>query len=279
MSWVAVGVAGVGLAAGAAGSIMGAGKKPKIPAFTPVDPGASQREAISGNIQSFADVSKLATQVNTLNQDELNRLLEKAFPGAREKVQGVIGDMLGGQIPEGTLQQLRRSAAERGVAAGTVGGGFQLGRELGSQLGLSLELTQRGLDSAQRWLQQSVVPQFNAATMFLSPSQVLDAQVQQRIAQTNQDTMRAQVKAQPDPTMAAMGGFLQSLGGMAFGAGTSGALGGGFGGGGAGMGGNPNVMMGNASGAFGPGDSSWFSRVGNYGFGNNWYLGSRPGRG
>jgi hypothetical protein len=57
----------------------------------------------------------------------------------------------------------------------------------------------------------------------------------------------AQVAAQPDPMMAAIGGSLSNIGGMAFGAGMGGMMGGG-GGGGSGGGGGFTINMGGGGG-------------------------------
>lgn len=132
-------------------------------------------------------------------------MLERALPGGRQKIEGNIQSLLAGEIPEGVLQGLRRSAAERGAYAGTTGSGFQLGRELGSQLGLSLDLTQRGLDSAQRWISQASAPTFDVSSMFFSPQQRLSFEVQQQGAKYQRDLLAAQVKAAPDPATAALG--------------------------------------------------------------------------
>lgn len=181
------------------------GKKPKIPALTDISPELTQQATTAGNIATLPQAQQLASSVNLFNQQELDKMLERALPGARSKIESNLASLLSGEIPESILTGLRRSSAERGIASGTTGSGFNLGRELGSQLGMSLQLAQQGFDSAQRWLSQTTAPTFDVSSMFFTPQQRLSFEVQQQGAKYGRDLLAAQVKAAPDPATAALG--------------------------------------------------------------------------
>jgi hypothetical protein len=106
-----------------------------------------------------------------------------------------------------------------------------MGRNLEARdLGLtSLQLTQQGLNAAERWLAGTkalAVPgQFDVSAMFLSPAQRVSATVANNTGQFNRDLMAANVAAAPDPTMRAIGGLFSQVGGSLFGAGLTGAFG------------------------------------------------------
>lgn len=215
-----------GAASGLIGGLLGGGKKPQIPAFTPIDIDAEQKAAIAGNAKSFSESAELTTRTNTYNQSELQRMLRVAIPGYDAIVgqQGkLVSSMLSGKLPEEVVSQVQRNAAERAGVGGY--GGSGMGRNLEARdLGLtSLQLTQQGLSAAERWLAGTkalAVPgQFDVSAMFLSPAQRVSATVANNTGQFNRDLMAANVAAAPDPTMRAIGGLLSQVGGSLFGAG------------------------------------------------------------
>lgn len=214
-----------GLAAGVGGALLSKGKKPKIPKYQPINVGNVQAEAIQGNIRSFKDAAALATQTNEFNQEALTALINKSFPGAKDKIEQNITSQLKGELPQDVVNQIRRSSAQRAVAGGFSGSGFSnnlTARDLGLT---SLQLTQQGINSAQRWLQQSTAPLFDVSSMFVRPEFAVGAALNQQSMALNQNNLRAQANAMPDPTKAALGGFLSQAGGIALGAGLGNAFG------------------------------------------------------
>lgn len=190
------------------GKAIGAfGTKPKIPSFAEISPESVQAKTVAGNIANFEQAAKLATQVNAFNQDELTALMEKALPGGKEKITKNISSLLSGEIPDDVAQGVWRSSAAKALQGGFSGSGF--GRNLTARdLGLtSLDLTQRGLDSASRWLAQTTAaaPLMDATSMFFSPQQRLGFEQQQQAFKYERDLTAAQVKAMPDPATAALG--------------------------------------------------------------------------
>lgn len=244
------------------GGALGAfGTKPKVPTLTAIDPNVTQAKTVAGNVANFESIAKLATQVNTFNQDQLDALLDRALPGGRQQIQSVISSQLRGEIPQDVSNAVFRSTAERGVAGGFSGSGFQ--RNLTARdLGLtSLDITNKALSSAERWLAQATAPTFDVTSMFFTPQQRLAFEQQQQSAQFQRDVMAAGVEAAPDPATAALGqeidrffntaasaGMMMAGGGMGGGAGMMGGAGGLAGGmGGASMGSSIGSMGGSGA--------------------------------
>jgi hypothetical protein len=84
---------------------------------------------------------------------------------------------------------------------------------------------------------------FSVSSMFITPTQRINLSLQENQFQYQRDMAAAQVAAQPDPMMAAIGGSLSNIGGMAFGSGMGGMMGGGGGGGGQGGGGGGGITV------------------------------------
>ena len=70
---------------------------------------------------------------------------------------------------------------------------------------------------------------FSVSSMFITPTQRINLSLQENQSQYNRDMAAAQVAAQADPMMAAIGGSLSNIGGMAFGSGMGSMMGGGGG--------------------------------------------------
>lgn len=227
----ALGMIAAGAASGILGGIFGGGKKPVIPPFVPVNIDAEQQKAIAGNEKNFASAGELATRTNTFNQGELSRMLRQAIPNYDALVgkQGeVVGSMLAGQLSPDVVNQIQRNSAERSGAGGY--GGTGMARNLEARdLGLtSLQLQTQGLNAAERWLvntKQLAVPgQMDVSSMFLSPSQRVQATVANNTGQYQRDLLSANVAAAPDPVMGRIGGMFSQIGGLAMGAGITNAF-------------------------------------------------------
>lgn len=217
------------------------GKRPEVPQFP--DFGTYLKKTIKTNISSLPRIEELAEKSTELYR----QLLDVANPGATDLLNAGtenIKKMLAGELPKDVEEQLRRNAAEASIGAGTGASefsGFRTARDLGLA---SLDLTQRGLAAAERWVAQAQSRTFDFSKMFLGPQ---DA-IRQAEGQWSRDWLHAQVEASPDPgargefdsEMAMIGMVLSAYGGGAgytggyrspYGGGGGGGAGPGYGGG------------------------------------------------
>ena len=220
----------IGSAGGILGGLLGAGKKPVIPAFKPIDFAAEQKQAIKQNLGSLSSASELAQKTTTADQSVLEEQLRRAIPGYDQLIARAgsnIGASLRGEISPEISSQVQRSTAGRALSGG-FGGASGMGRSLTARdLGLTgMQIQNQGLQQAQSFIQQQrmfgMVQPFSTSSMFISPTQRMNLSLQENQFQFNRDMAAAQVAAQPDPMMAAIGGSLSNIGGMVFG----GAIGG-----------------------------------------------------
>jgi len=218
------------------------GEKPKVPQFKPVDVGKETGKSITENTQNLPALAEFASKFNELSADQMLAALEKMLPGyanLRDKGTANITAMLGGEVPKDVENRLARKAAERGVTLGTSGSGMAENDFLRNFGLTSLQLTQQGLDSASRWMNESAArtPTFDMASAFLP----IQARVGLRAAENQfsfqRNWLANQISAMPSPTESAWAnavtsdiGILSSAAGSAVG-GAAGAGGGGGGGG------------------------------------------------
>jgi hypothetical protein len=245
---VVAGLAGAALMIG--GSAMAAGKKVKVPNFNRVNIENEQKAAIAGNLAALQPATELAQKTTAAEQSQLEAQLRRAIPGYDQLVSQAgknIGANLRGEISQDVQSQLQRSAAGRALGGG-FGAGSGMGRNLSARdLGLTgMQIQNQGLAQAQNFIQQQrafgMVQPFSVSSMFISPTQRINLALQENQSQYNRDMAAAQVAAQPDPMMAAIGGSLSNIGGMALGGAMGGGMGG-MGGGGKGGGGGGGVTI------------------------------------
>jgi hypothetical protein len=245
---VVAGLAGAALMIG--GSAMAAGKKVKVPNFNRVNVENEQKAAITGNLAALEPATELARKTTAAEQSQLETQLRRAIPGYDQLVQQAgknIGASLRGEISPEVSAQIQRSTAGRALTGG-FGGGTGMGRALTARdLGLTgMQIQNQGLAQAQNFIQQQrafgMVQPFSVSSMFISPTQRINLALQENQSQYNRDMAAAQVAAQPDPMMAAIGGSLSNIGGIALGGAMGGGMGG-MGGGGKGGGGGGGVTI------------------------------------
>lgn len=177
--------------------------KPRVPQYRQVDFEKEQKAAISGNLGALPILQQLASQTNDYNASQVEAQLERAIPGYRGLVnQGTenIQSALRGEIPDDVSRLLKQRAAESGVALGTSGSQFNKYDEL-RNLGLtSLEQTQRGLDSATRWISaaQSRAPMMDVSSMFITPQQRVGVKMGENANIFQRNWLKNQVAAVPD---------------------------------------------------------------------------------
>lgn len=148
--------------------------KPTIPKFKAIDVQGEQAKAVGGNLSVLPQAQQIASGINTFNQAELERMLASMIPGyanIKRKISGNIQDQLAGKVPDDVSQAVHRNAAVKSLYGGY--GGTGAARNLTARdLGLvSLDLTQKGLDSATRWVNSAATaPLFDVSGMFISPA-------------------------------------------------------------------------------------------------------------
>jgi len=251
---VIAGLAGAALMIG--GSAMSAGKKVKVPEFRRVNTEKEQEAAIKQNIASLQGGTELATKTTAAEQTLLESQLRRAIPGYDQLIAQAgktIGSRLRGEVDQDVQSQLQRAVAGRAVGGGFKESGGIRTNLLARDFGLTaMQIQNQGLAQAQNFIQQQrafgMVQPFSVSSMFISPTQRINLALQENQSQYNRDMAAAQVAAQPDPMMAAIGGSLSNIGGMAFGAGMGGMMGGGGQGGGGGGGGGFTINMGGGGG-------------------------------
>ncbi len=213
---------------------------PKVPQAPKVNLEEQQRNAITANANNFGAASNLAGKVNDFNYDQLHAMLQKAIPGYDEliKSQGVdIASMLKGEIPQDVQDQIQRNSAVKSLYGGY--GGTGMGRNLVARdLGLtSLQITDKALDSASRWMAStkalSVPGQFNVASMFVTPAQMAENEWSNQTSQFQRDWTNNIVTTEEGNRMnhawANVGSDVVKLAMAAYGAASSGGGGSSFG--------------------------------------------------
>jgi hypothetical protein len=180
-------------------------QKPDVPDFKPINTTDEQRKAVQGNIANFGEISKLAGQANAFNQAELDKMLEAAVPGYKSMVSGIgaqISKMVNGEIPADVSAQIGRNSAFKSLSGGFGGSGMArnlVARDLGMT---SLDIIGKGIDAGSRWLatarQSAVAPQFDVASMFVSPKDRIGVEMWNRQGKFEQQWLENQVDAEYD---------------------------------------------------------------------------------
>lgn len=171
--------------------------KPDVPQFVPVDPQVEQQKAVQGNLAMAPNLQQLAGSFTQFNEAQIEKMLQASIPGytsIKGDVSGNIESMLKGEIPSDVSSAVQRADAARSLGGGY--GGTGAARNLTTRdLGLtSLDLTQKGISSAQSWLQTmnslyapGIVSPVQFSNMFISPAQQIATQQQERNAKFQHD--------------------------------------------------------------------------------------------
>jgi hypothetical protein len=176
------------------------GKKVVVPDYPLLE--QAQRESIKNNKAVLPDAMELASSVDVYNQKHLEDMLRATIPdidNIKKYASQNISSMVKGEVPQEIQDLISRTRAEKGIAGGFAGSGMQ--RNLESRdLGLtSLEMTQKGLSSAERWMDNAkrnlMAPFYDVTSQFVTPMQQFAA----NDAKFQRDLYAAQMEAAPDP--------------------------------------------------------------------------------
>jgi len=213
-------------AASIGGGLLAAGKKPKVPAFKPIDFQAEQKQAIQQNIEALQPATELAQKTTAAEQSQLEQQLRRAIPGYDQLISQAssnTGSALRGELSPEATRNLQRFSAGQALTRGYGGGsGMGLFGAVQNYARASEARQQLGLAQAQNFIQQQrtfgMAQPFSVSSMFITPAQRVGVMQQQQQAMYNRNLQAAQVAAMPDPTMAAIGSAISSAGGFAGGA-------------------------------------------------------------
>jgi hypothetical protein len=215
--------------------------KPKVPQFKKVDFGKETAAMTAENQANLPAVAAFAEDFNKLSSDQLLAALERMMPGyssIRDKGTAQIKSLMAGEVPKDVESLLERRAAERGVTLG-YGGGSDFGEnQFLRNLGLtSLDITQKGLDTAMRWMgiAASTTPVFNMASAFVPVTQRVGIRAAENQFQFQRDWLKNQIAAIPEGAEAALitlADNIEEIGRSVLTSYAGGAMGGGGGGGG-----------------------------------------------
>lgn len=167
------------------------GGKPTVP-----NPTASAGAAIGGNIGNLGALYQLGGGANQFMQGQLQSNYAAAIPnyaGMAAQSSANIGSELAGELPQGVLDEILQTSAERGILTGSPGSANTNAALVKQLLGSSLDLTRMGEQELSGAVARSPITQpFDISKMFVTPEQQQEA------------AMAASLyKAAPDPALAA----------------------------------------------------------------------------
>lgn len=224
-----MGILGTGIAI--AGAALGSGDKPVVPPYPTINLDALQTDTIKANLAALPEAEKLASATNTYNAEQLQKMWQNILPQYNQMLSmasGNIMDQLKGNIPMDVSAAVKRSSAGRALAGGYGEGGMKenlTARDLGLT---SLDISNRALSSMASFLatlkSTSLPTPMSPATMMLTPEQRYVMQAKENAASYQNQLLRNQIEAMPDPFMAAVGQILEGAGGSLAGMGMQNAF-------------------------------------------------------
>ena len=182
------------------------GKKPQVPDLPPLSLSTEQQKALAANLNALPQAEQIATKVDLFNQQQIDQMLGNVIPNYKAITGNIsknIEALTAGQIPSDVSAAVQQNAAARALGGGYAGTGS--GRNLVARdLGLtSLDLTAKGLASAESWMKTAASiyepGMFNISSMFVTPGQMAQFDVNERQSQFQRQWMRNQIEAMPAP--------------------------------------------------------------------------------
>lgn len=188
------------------------GSKPQVAPYVPTSLTEEQQNAISANITSFPDISKLGQQY----QDYLVGEYQKLLPGfsdilksggqTTQEMLDQSASLLKGEIPQDVQDQIQRSTAYQSLGAGISGSPMAralTARDLGTT---SLNLINQGANlqaqagnAFQRWTGIAGQTIMNPSSSMITPQQQYAAQLQNRLYKQQSQQYKYNIEAAPDP--------------------------------------------------------------------------------
>ena len=184
------------------------GSKPTVPVLTPIDLGVEQQKAIAANQAALPGAEKLVGQANLFSREQIDQMLASAgidMAGVGKDIMGNASSLIKGQLPEDVATQRWNKSVGKSFGLGTGGGGTGMGRDLVARdLGLtSLQLMQEGQSLADNWISKAASvygpSMINVGSMFISPAQQANFDVEERNAQFERQWLANQISAMKAP--------------------------------------------------------------------------------
>ena len=167
---------------------------------------------------------ELIKQANLFSREQIDQMLRSVTPNLdaiRSNISGNIESMTRGEIPQDVQNAVQNNAAARALGGGYAGSqahGNLVARDLGLT---SLDLTQRGLSSADAWLRSSAAlyqpSMINLFELFVSPIEQAAFDVNERNTQWQWQYLREQLAAMPDPLVRGIQDSIAEIGMAALG--------------------------------------------------------------
>ena len=178
-------------------------EQPEIPEFNPINTQDELVKAAQANKGALGSIQELAKESDKFSQEQLMARLREIVPDADKLLKNIsknIDSQVRGEIPDDVSAAVSRDSASRAFAGG-YSGSQRAGALRTRDLGLtSLDMTQRGMDNATRWLQVArstlSAPQFDVTSMFISPEQQIKNTWMNTEASMNNQWMKNQQEAE-----------------------------------------------------------------------------------
>jgi hypothetical protein len=194
------------------------GSTPSVPNLPTISLPGMQTQSIAANQAALPGAESLTSAANQFSEGQIASMLNFAVPGYSNMAGTAsknIQSMELGQIPGDVQSAIQESAAATSLGGGY--GGSGMARDLVARdLGLtSLNLMDKGMQTAQSWIGQMASieePQMtNVAQSFITPMQEYQTTNEQNMQQFQRQWMANQVKAMPDPVMSGINNEVMSL--------------------------------------------------------------------
>ena len=214
----------IGGLVGLGASLFGNKSKVKMPDWVSTDTTKEQAGAIAGNQQNFEAASRLSSNVNQFNNDELEKFLRRAIPGYDDIVNNssaLIQSGLKGELPADVAAAINQKGASKAIAGGYGGGGMGrnlVARDLGRT---SYDITQNALKNASDFITRQrtvgVTNLMGPESMFLTPAQRIATVSANNNAAYGAAVNKATADAEANPLLSNLSSFVSKTAGMAVG--------------------------------------------------------------
>jgi len=181
------------------------GKKPKVPAFTPVDLDKEQLAQIEANRRVVGPAGDLSKAAQAADQEALMQGLRTAMPNYDELLKSeydITKSMLSGTLTDDAKRRMRDRRAALGLATGQMdsqGTQYSYARDLGLA---EMDLQRQGMayaDNRIRRQSQFVAAPMSVQSMFFTPQQRIAQKMSERDSKFNRDYAQAKIDAAPSP--------------------------------------------------------------------------------
>lgn len=186
------------------------GRRPNVPQY----PGLKQatEDSIGINESILQRLLTFAGNADKGNQENWLAAVRRMIPNF-DKIMGSVNEQAAGGIPKDVQNVVTSNAAAKALGGGFAGSKMH-GNLVARDLGLtSLDMMERGMSSAQRWLSMSPAPT-DVRAMFVTPTQQFAALE----GKFQRDLLEQKILASPDPAKRGRADQEMALFGMIMGA-------------------------------------------------------------